>query len=633
MAKKQEVDLDRWNEIRQHGEDLKSSFAKRNENNNDFDDMYLMDWTEPTDTGMPLSKTISPDARNAIHGAVRLMVASDPLFNVPKDKSAKTQEDEKLEMAAAIMWQAAGRIKGVPVHYDALLSSLLYGEMHVAITDTEQMVEHAKQIKQSKAYVSRAEQIASRTPYVFDVWSPQDGYPEEDNYGLTAYLRSTKVKASEIRARFGANAYEQLVNKGSNDEVDLTIFYDLEYYAVAIDDVPVICTPHELVAIPVVCTLSDGSRLFTKPEHQRQPFLYTLLKSGMWKRQNLSLTTLYTLIESLILLPQIIHAPPRSNPDKPLTIDYSQMASTISIDKADGEDITIFDKSKIIDPNIQMGLSLAEEKVNESTMFKTALGQPLSSGTAFSTYSLLSQSGRIPLISVQRRAGWGIGEVVETALRLYKDSGHAHPALDLKPSEVPDTIMLEAKLDIALPQDKLQLANIASMLAGGDNPMTSREWVRENILNIGQSKMMDESIWNEKAANVQYQAWLQQQVQQAQMAMQQQMQQAMQPQQGMPAGAGMMPQGQPPMGQSPQSAPPMGMGQSPVPQGDMSNLLGMSNPMEGLNAGAMMPPGQADLAQGGLPPEMLGMLPGQGVEAMPPEVMRSIRNRQGGVLR
>jgi len=605
MAKKQEIDLDRWGEIKTHAEDLKSMYQARNQNNDSFDDMYLMDWTEPTDTGMSLAKTISPDARNAVHGAVRLMVAADPLFNVPGDKSKRGENDEKIEKAAAYIWDMAGRVHGAPIHYDSILSSLLYGEQHIAITDTNAMVENAKQIKQSKAYIARAEQVASRTPFTLDVWSPQDGYPEEDNFGLVAYLRSTKVKAGEIRSRFGAAAFDMLASKSSSDEVDLSIWYDLEYYAVAIDDTPVICTPHDLIAIPISVTLSDGSKLFSKPEHQRQPFLYTLLKSGMWNRQNLSLTVLYSLIESMLLLPQIIHSTPRSNPDKSLVIDYSTAGSHVQVDAADGEKVEVFDKSRIIDPSLNIGLQMADQKVMESTIQKTALGAPLGSGTAFSTYSLLAQSGRIPLIAVQKRAGWGIAEAMEIALRLYKDGGKAHPALDIKPSEIPDTIQLEANLDIALPQDKLQLANIAKMLTSGDNPLTDKEWARENILNINQSREMDANIWSERAADVQYQAWLQQQIQQAQMQMQQN---------AMGAQQGGMPQGmQPQQGMPPQQGLPPGM----TPEMLQQMMGGQS---QGMSAGAMMPPGQADMVQGGLPPEMAGMIPGQGQATVPPEM-------------
>lgn len=572
-----EIDLTEYDRIKEQGDSLKSIYAERNANFKAFEDMYLMDWTEPRKPGVTLSKTISPDARNAIHGAVRLMVATDPLFNVAVDKQARTDATEKIERAASYIWMQASRVYGSPVHYDAILSSLLYGEQHIAITDTSEMVEHAKQVKRSKAFVARAEKIAATTPFTFDIWNPKDAYIERDNYGLTAYLLVKKVKAGEIRSRFGDAAYSVLESKAPADEVELKIWYDLEWYMVSIDDTPVICRPHDLISIPIIATLADGTRLFGKPEHQSQPFLYTLYKSGMWQRQNLSLTVLYTLIEQIGMMPTFIHRQPQNrqgNEPKSVEVDHSLLGGMIDLEYS--EELTMLDKSRIIDPSLKMGMDVAEAKANESTMYKVALGQPLSSGTAFSSYSLLAQSGRVPLISVQKRGGWGIAEAVELALRFYKDGGKKHQALDLTPSEIPDTLQLDARLDIALPQDKLQMANIAQMLV--NSGLATREWARENVLNINQSRQMDDDIWAERAADTQYMAWLQQQQQQAAMSTQ--------PQQPM----------MPPGGAETQMIPPE------------------------MQAGAMMPGGQGEMVQGGLPPQMAGMLPGQGEAAVPPEM-------------
>lgn len=569
-----EIDLTEYGRIREQGESLKGMYAERNRNYAAFEDMYLMDWKEiPSKPGVALSKTISPDARNAIHGAVRLMVATDPLFNVPVDKQERTDATENIERAASYLWAQASRVYGAPVHYDAILSSLLYGEQHIAITDTSQMVEHAKQVKRSKAYIARAEKVAEITPYTFDVWNPKDSYVERDNFGLTAYMLLKNVKAGEIRSRFGAEAYNLLEAKSAADEVELKIWYDLEWYAVAIDDVPVICRPHDLIGIPVVATMADGTRLFGKPEHQSQPFLYTLYKSGMWQRQNLSLTVLYTLIEQIGMMPTFVHKQGQSI-DRTIEIDHNLPGGVI--DLKNDEDLSMLDKSRVIDPSLKFGMDIAETKANESTMYKVALGQPLSAGTAFSSYSLLSQSGRVPLISIQKRGGWGIAEAVELALRFYKDGKRKHPALDISPSDIPANLQLDAKLDIALPQDKLQMANIAQMLV--NSGLATREWARENVLNISQSRQMDDDIWAERAADTQYMAWLQQQQQQAAMSTQ--------PQQPM----------MPPGGAETQMIPPE------------------------MQAGAMMPGGQGEMVQGGLPPQMAGMLPGQGEAAVPPEM-------------
>jgi len=243
----------------------------------------------------------------------------------------------------------------------------------------------------------------------------------------------------------------------------------------------------------------------------------------------------------------------------------------------------------LIDPAVQQGLQIAIQKGQESTLYPQALGAPIEGDSTFSELALLSQSGRLPLISTQRRGGWGISQLMEMCLAMMKASGTGvkAPYIDLNASDIPEYVQIETKLDVKLPQDKLQQANIAVMLTQGDNPVVSNEWSRKEILNIPQSGNMDRQIWTERAANMMYQTWVEQQLQQQQMAQQAQM-------------AGGMP-GQMQPGQNGQGAEQL--------------------PAQEMQAGPMMPEGQGQQIQGGLPPQMGGMMPGAGQGAMPPEGM------------
>lgn len=590
MAKKSKLDQNIFEVIKEHADDIESQYSDRNRLFTEMENMYLMDWpTKPNDPEVKI--TMSPDARNAVLGAVRLMTATDPVWTVPGDKGNKSEEDSKIEQAAASIWDTAGRVQQAPIHYDAVLSSLVYGEVHIPITRTLDLVDFAKQNKMGQ---DRAERLAADTPFLFEVWNPKDGYPEFDTLGLCSYYRKAKVRAGTLKARFGELVAELLTGKKASDEVELGIFYDLENYGVWIDDKPVIAEEHKLPFIPIAATVTEGSRMFGQMKHTRQPLLYTLQKSGLWERQNLTMTVLYTHLYQMGINPVFLHTAPPGKPEK--TMADLDFASGV-VDLEPGEGLAPMMTKGIIDPSFSIAMDIAEGKTQSSTIYSQALGEPIGGSPAFSTVALLSQSGRLPLINTQKRGGWAIAEAMRIALNWYKDEGQQCEGIELKPSEVPDHLQLEVKLDVSLPQDKLQMANIANILTQGDDPLVTKEWARENILNEGQSDQMTEEIWAERAATEMYRMFLQGQLAQQQQAMQaamMQQQQAMMPQQGPPG----MPPGMPP---------------------EMMQGGGMPPEMAGMGAGPGMAPGQAEMMQGGLPPQMAGMIPGQGQAAMPPE--------------
>src|SRR4030042_5419160 len=167
----------------------------------------------------------------------------------------------------------------------------------------------------------------------------------------------------------------------------------------------------------------------------------------------------------------------------------------------------------------------------------------------------MSQRGPLPLLATQRLCSNAIAEASEIALEWLKDEGNSAKAQyesfeqELSPGDIPDIIDIKVKLEIEWPQDRLQMANAANMLAQGDNPMVSKRWVRENILNVGQSNDIDKEIWNENTANIFYRKMVYEKM--AEMAQLEQM--AMQPAQSMASG---MPGSMPMPGVGPGGAMP-----------------------------------------------------------------------------
>jgi hypothetical protein len=542
-----DFDANLFEDIKEQAQELQTSYVERNQLFEEMEDMYFLKWSEESRVRKSIENvkvTLSPDPRNQIKGAVSLLIASDPVFSIPEGLNVPEVQavSEKIEKFAEKMWQAAGKVSGRPVHYDMALSAELYGQVHTAVLNTEDLLKAAE--GKSEAMKARAAKTAKRTPYLFETWNPKDCYPEFDNQGLTSHYRRTKTKKSKVRSEFGEDA-NHITGKGY-EEVFLCEWWDLEWHIIWVEgiDPPLLFEQHELSNIPIVVGVTDGSTsLFSKADEQTQPFLYAIAKSGLWNRQNLSLTVMYTMLHGIGANPMFLYQ--ASDPDNELDVNWDVPGGYAQI--GPGENFGPLQK-QLIDPNMWQALDVANQLTAESTIYKQTLGEPLGKNAPFSMVALLSQSGRLPLISPQRILGWAIGSAVEMALNWIKDDNrqaravYQGVALELEASDIPDDFEIEAVLDVNMPQDDLQNANIARMLTEGEDPLVSKDWVRQKILKVEQPSEMESQIWSEKAGGLRAMQYFSHQL----ALIQQRMQQAMTPP--------MPPEGQVPPG----AAPPQG---------------------------------------------------------------------------
>lgn len=509
-------------ELKRQATELRSVMSRRDSLFTDMEQMYFMedDEIEKATKRMDGGKlTLSPDPRNQLQGAVRLMLATDPQFSVPEDENEEIDSDliGRIEKFTNQMFSASGRLTGVPVHFDYILSAMLYGEAHVAVVPTNMLLAKAK----SKADRMRKEKAVGRTPYLFQVYRPKNCYYEMDALGLTAHLRVETTTAAEVERTYGVTL-SRSYGSGRTNSVVLNEWWDLENHAIWVDgeSEPIINEPHNLPFIPIVVQISEGSwSLFEKDSYQAQPFLYTVSKSNTWRRQNLILTTMMTNVHNMGLNPQLLYQ--TDTPGKTLDIDYSIPGGVASINA--GENLSPLANSNLINPAVLQMMDIVNNMSVESTMYKQVFGEPLGKNAPYSMVALLSQAGRLPLVSPQRRLGWGLAKAAEIALLWSKDLGQdeiyarqGQSTVTLNTSEIPDDIEIECLLEISLPQDNLQNANVAAALTQGPNPLTSVSWVQENILRIGQPDEMQKAIWAERISNMLAQQYIEQQLQQLQ---------------------------------------------------------------------------------------------------------------------
>jgi len=494
---------------------LEQAYTKRDEMCVKYEQMYLLTSTIPSNDE-DIKVTLSTDARNVIKGIVRLLATTVPTFKCTVGPDDDPDIADAIEAMAATIWEESSKAYGGPIHETVIESSGLYGETHIAINSTADIVKNS-----AKSNKKHAQRIATRTPFLLEPWNPHYGYPLTDPiYGLTAYVRKVKMTVGEIGSRFGAAGQTFAQGKDPTQTEDLYMYYDTTDYAIWVKGTPFVAEAHNLTSIPIGVTLTDGTLLFSEPEEQRQPILYGIAKSALHERKNLMMTVLFTNIYHLGLNPTFVHTAPANNPTKTLSYDASKSGGVVDMEY--GERLDAMTNKGIMDPSFVQAMNLLDAQITESTVQKTALGAALEGSPAYSTYALLAQSGRLPLVQIQTRTEFAIADVMEKAIEWYAEKGPATDGMP-KPAEIPDTFSLSVKLDVNLPQDKLQLANIATMLKSAG--IVDDTWIRSNILNVENSVKMQEDIWSQQMAQTLFDIKKQTLMNQAQMEAQAQQQQ------------------------------------------------------------------------------------------------------------
>lgn len=576
--------------IKTHAQELEAADGTRNTLFDAMDDMYLMTATD-LPTAEWIKETISPDARNAEDGAFRLMASTDPVWKVPRETNdpGLRKMTDKLERAARSMWDQAGKVALRPRHYDIIRSAIHYGEIHVAVESLKARVET---LKPGSGGRKKAEAAQRRTPVLFEVINPRDGHPQWGDMGLIAYYSKRLLTVADIRARFGD---DKQAGKKTTDQVITHDYWSLDWHIIWADGEkdPYVAEPNEDGIIPIVAVICEGGFLFNQPDQDtRQPFLYTLYKSNVWNRQNLFLTVMNSLVFTLGSKPLLVYE--TTSEDGMLHVDRREPGGVVVVHQ--GEKLYAL-MEKVLDPTLIQQKQIMDQLAEQSTIYKTALGQSLGANAPFSMVSLLSQQGRLPLMMYQRMASWAIAEAMRLAFAITKRDGGGIKTSgktglqEIKASDIPEEFDIEAQLEVSMPQDDRMNATVASQ--GLQAGLWSKRYARETFVGIGQSSDMEEEIWEERFADMQAQLQLQQQQQQAMMALQQQMQAQQMPPGGAP-GQGMPPgmDQAGPQGIPPEMMDPSGMGMPAAQQG--LPQMGPSQPM-GIPEGP-----------GGLPPDMMG---------------------------
>ena len=604
MAKK---NTDLFEEIKTHASDIKSDFTKRNTEFERYEKMYLLESTESTRGNETVKLTVSPTAHNKVTGAKRLLQSQKVRFDCHSNIATKAELDQ-IESMIDRWWKQMFSVNGKPIMNEIIHSAALYSDVHIGLTFLEDY-------KKYNPKDPRIERLMRRTPILFEVWNPRFGYPERDALGLSAYYQELKVPFSYIKHTYG-NLVEDDTSRKDTTQVTLHRFWDNEYYCIWYEQDLLDCGPHGLPCIPVSVSSTEGSELFEDQEDRYEPLLFSLKRSSLWERENLALTVLYTTAAAIAFTPSFKW---KTDSNEDLRVNIDDGIQYYRLNK--GDDVEAITNKGVFTREINDIMQLTTNLIDNSTVYDTAFGTGGGS-SSFSESTLLAQAARLPLVPIQRNVGAAIGDIVQIALDIMRarSINFKFGDLEIKAKDLPEDLTVDAALDVILPQERTQLAATAATINA--NGLASKEWVRSEIMGISNNDQMEKQLAQEKVANALTEYYTQKMVQelqqQDQMAQQQQ-QMAFQQQQERNQEAmrqGMMAQ------QQQQTGYDMG-GMQHIPVGteqenpalQQIQTQAMMNNMPQTNM-PQVPEGNlsetAGIA-GGMPSEMMGMIPQMGM--------------------
>ena len=467
----------------------------------------------------------SPRVRT--QGAKRLMTSTAMTHTVNQPSGIEAAEIYKqLQKAARDIWWTSGVVARKPIEEDGVFSGLLFDEIHLQVNKTEDLLrffndgvkkrkETEKDYEPPLAAKRRIEKLAQKTPYTINVINPMTAYPEWDRIGLRRYYSERKVTMGYIKDNYGIACEDEF------KEVTLCDMWDLEYRTIWIkgkgdeEDEILVQEPHKLPEIPIACSLVEGSDvLWDKPEDQAQPFLYTLLESGLWDLNTILLSVMATNTLVFGAIANFIYKGDESPKyKKEEAIGYYHVGLDESL-----EPLEIPYPAK----SLQEMFGLALQMTTEATIYDQSLGAPGGSGDPYSKTALLHQAGRLPLVTIQRQMGMVAAKAMEIVFEWMRhDEGeyttYGQYGENIFDSEdIPEYIMIKSNLEIDLPQDQLQMANIATAL----RELMGDEWVMKRVLSENEPDSVIEERDGERVAQAHLELKMQRMAQQQQLEFQ-----------------------------------------------------------------------------------------------------------------
>ncbi len=234
-----------------------------------------------------------------------------------------------------------------------------------------------------------ADEAEPECPFLFDVPLSKLCYPVYSRRrGLLHHTVKVAITGSDVLATYGDKAS---FLEGKEDEpFTLYDYIDRELHAVWVDEqpsTPIIFAPHELKFIPRVSMIASGNDYFEEEQDKRVPFLFAMLKAGVWAARNLQLTLMHDNTKRYLLAPLLTKT--RDGQPKGIPFDGTMAEIPMFPD----ENITQLVRNIIPAEQIQLHTILGQ-MAEESTISRVSWGAEGTSSPA-AAISMLTASSRL----------------------------------------------------------------------------------------------------------------------------------------------------------------------------------------------------------------------------------------------
>ncbi len=234
-----------------------------------------------------------------------------------------------------------------------------------------------------------ADEADPECPFLFDVPLSKLCYPVYSRRrGLLHHTVKLEVSAADLLATYGDRA--SFLQGREDPSLTLYDYVDRELHAVWVDEhaeTPVIFAPHELKFIPRVSMIASGSDYFQEEKDKRVPFLFSLLKAGVWAARNLQLTLMHDNTKRYLLAPIICKT--RDGQPKGIPFDGTMAELPMYPD----EDAHQLVKNAIPPEQLQL-VNLLWQMAEESSLSRIVGGFE-GSGAPAAAISMLTASSRL----------------------------------------------------------------------------------------------------------------------------------------------------------------------------------------------------------------------------------------------
>ncbi len=256
-----------------------------------YEKMYLLDPDEELGQSQRTKVHTLYDThpKDTVDAVVRMYTTNEPSISVPTPSA----QSEGLDDAEIEKRQKA---RANADKLERFLKALVY-----RMRDVSQRNIAALTVKQFTLFDEGtilidpvvADDPQAACPFIFDAPHPKSCYPRYSRRkGLLHHVVKQQLEFADIVATYGEKATAFI---GVDEATKLTLFDAVDGTAHCVwvqeqESRAIVLTKHELPFVPRVSMLASANEFFTDEKDKRVPFLYGMLKGGVWAARNLNLT-------------------------------------------------------------------------------------------------------------------------------------------------------------------------------------------------------------------------------------------------------------------------------------------------------------------------------------------------------